>query len=157
MNNASNWLVHDHRKYDEMLTECEMAAEMADWKDAVRVFNEFTSDLKLHMQLEDEVLYPLFAQKESDSEDDITILHEEHENLVRLLCDLVYVIKTKNIDHFMESLLPLHKAMNEHNKHEEAVFRRLGDDSLLMRRDEIMDRLSAIQTKQGHEPRRWGF
>jgi len=157
MNKTNNWLVHDHHKYDEMLTECEMAAEMADWKDAVRLFNEFTSDLKLHMQLEDEVLYPIFEQKETNPESEITELHEEHDNLVRLLRDLITVIKSKNIDHFLESLLPLHKAMNEHNEHEEAVFRRLGSDSLLTRRDEIIGQLSALQEKEGHKPKSWGF
>lgn len=59
MSTTDNWLIHDHHKYDEMLTECEMAAEMADWKDAIRLFNQFTTELNLHMQLEDEVLYPI--------------------------------------------------------------------------------------------------
>ncbi len=157
MNNSTDWLIHDHHKYDVMLTECEMAAEMADWKDAVRLFNKFITDLKFHMQLEDEVLYPLFAKKEADSESEIAELYEEHDNLIRLLQDLVCIIKTKNIDHFMESLLPLHKAMNEHNEHEEAVFQSLGDDSLLTQRDEIISRLSAIQAKQGHKEKNWGF
>lgn len=157
MNETNNWLIHDHHKYDQMLTECEMAAEMADWKDALPLFNEFTSELKLHMQLEDEVLYPIFKQKEADSEGEIAELQDEHDNLVRLLRDLVEVIKTKNIDHFMESLLPLHEAMNEHNEHEEAVFRRLGSDALLTRRDEIMERLSALQEKEGHKAKTWGF
>ena len=157
MNKTSNWLIHDHRKYDEMLTQCEMAAEMADWKDAVRLFNEFTTDLKLHMQMEDEVLYPLFEQKDADPENEMTGLHEEHENIVRLLRDLACVIKNKNIDHFMESLEPLHETMNEHNMHEEAVFLSLGSDSLLTRRDEIMDKLSILQNKAGYKPKDWGF
>ena len=157
MNKTTNWLIHDHRKYDEMLTECEMAADMADWKDAVQIFNTFANDLKLHMQLEDEVLYPIFEEKESDAENEINQLQEEHDNIVRLLRDLVDVIKNKNIDHFMESLLPLHEAMNEHNEHEESVFQRLGSDSLLMRRDEIMDRLSVILAKEGHQPKNWEF
>lgn len=156
MENTTNWLVHDHHKYDEMLTECEMAAEMADWKDAVRLFNEFLNELKLHMQMEDEVIYPIFEKKENE-QGEITELHEEHDNLVRLLNDLVSVIKTKNIDHFMDSLIPLHKAMNEHNEHEEAAFQRLGNDSLLNHRDEIMRRLSALQAKKGHKSRDWGF
>ena len=157
MNKSNNWLVHDHHKYDEMLTECEMAAEMADWKGAIRLFNTFTTELKLHMQLEDEVIYPLFEQKETDSENEIAELQDEHENIVRLLRDLVDVIKTKNIDHFMESLLPLHETMNEHNTHEEAVLLSLGNDSLLVQREEVMSRLSSLQKKEGHVPRSWGF
>ena len=110
MNETNNWLVHDHRKYDALLTECEMAAEMADWKDAVSLFNQFVRELKLHMQMEDEVLYPFFEEEVSDPEGEIALLLEEHEDLVRLLCDLVCVIKTKNIDHFMESLLQIGRA-----------------------------------------------
>lgn len=157
MNDTNNWLIHDHRKYDEMLTECEMAAEMADWKDAVRLFNEFTNDLKLHMQLEDEVIYPLFEKKGAEAEDAMTELHEQHEDLVRLLTDLVSVIKNKNIDHFMESLVPLHKIMNEHNEFEEEVFQRMGNDDLLMRRDEVIQQLSALQAKDGYHAKEWTF
>lgn len=157
MSTTDNWLIHDHHKYDEMLTECEMAAEMADWKDAIRLFNQFTTELNLHMQLEDEVLYPIFEDKQNDDDDEMSILHEEHENIVRLLRDLVCVIKTKNIDHFMDSLVPLHEAMNEHNEHEEIVFERLGSDSLLTRRDEIMEQLSAIKAQKGYKSKEWIF
>ena len=157
MDTTNNWLIHDHHKYDEMLTECELAADMADWKDAIQLFDKFTTELKLHMQLEDEVLYPLFEEKQSDDDDEMSILHEEHENLMRLLRDLVCVIKTKNIDHFMDSLVPLHKAMNEHNEHEEMVFERLGSDSLLTRHDEITERLSAIKSQNGYESKKWIF
>ena len=157
MNDTNNWLVHDHRKYDEMLTECEIAAEMADWKDAVNLFNKFTDELKSHMQLEDEIIYPLFEKKSADAEDAITELHEQHDDLVRLLTDLVYVMKNKNIDHFMESLIPLHKIMNEHNKYEEEVFLHLGNDELLMHRDEVMQQLAALQAKEGYHEKEWSF
>ena len=157
MNETSNWLLHDHRKYDALLTECEMAAGMADWKDTVHLFNEFVADLKLHMQMEDEVLYPFFEEEVSDAADKIAVLYEEHENLVRLLRDMVSVIKTKNIELFTESVLLLHGAMNKHNYHEEVVFQCLGENSLLTRRDEIMARLHALKEKEGHEPRNWGF
>ncbi len=80
MNETNNWLIHDHRKYDEMLTECEIAAEMADWKDAVQLFNEFTKELKYHMQLEGEVIYPLFEKKGANAED-ADNMAEQHEDL----------------------------------------------------------------------------
>lgn len=157
MNDTNNWLVHDHRKYDQMLNECEMAAEMADWKGAIQLFNKFTKDLKSHMQLEDEIIYPLFENKSADAEDAMTELHEQHEVLVRLLTDLACVIKNNNIDHFMESLIPLHKIMNEHNDHEEEVFQRLGNDELLMHRDEVMQQLSALQAEDGYHAKEWTF
>jgi len=149
VNDTSNWLVHDHGKYDDALTECEIAADMGEWKNATRLFNEFIDDLKLHMKLEDEVLYPFYVKEVGDPEGEIIELSEEHGELVRLLSDLNYIIKTNDFDHFLDSLEPLHKALNEHNEHEEAVFLCIGNDSLLMHREEVMANLNAIQKQDG--------
>lgn len=150
-----NWLVHDHRKYDDALDECEMAADAGEWKNAKRLFTDFVTDLKLHMQMEDEVLYPLFTEENGDPDGAITLLSEEHDYLARLVHDLAYIIKANDFDHFLDSLEPLHKAMNQHNKHEEEVFMNVANQSILMRRDEIMERLRAVQNKQGG--RSWDF
>jgi hypothetical protein len=151
MNKIANWLVHDHRKYDEALRDCEDAAEVSDWKTAVKLFNTFVEDLKLHMRMEDEVLYPLLAKESGDPDGDLDLLNDEHDDLVRLLGDLVQVIRIRDFDHFEESLRPLHKAMVRHNDHEEAVFRSLGTQSLLLRRDEILSRLAAMSPSSQHQ------
>ena len=155
MNNTSNWLVHDHHKYDAALDECEMAADVGEWKNAKRLFLDFVTDLKLHMQMEDEVLYPLFVEENGDPDGVITHLSDEHDYLVRLVHDLTYIIKANDFDHFLDSLEPLHKAMKRHNKHEEKVFLDMANQSILMRRDEIIERLKAVQNKQGE--RIWDF
>ena len=155
MNDTSNWMVHDHHKYDAALDECETAADVGEWKNAKRLFQDFVTDLKLHMQMEDEVLYPLFVENNGDPEGIITHLSDEHDYLVRLVHDLSYIIKANDFDHFLDSLEPLHKAMNQHNEHEEKVFMNMADQSILMRRDEIMERLHAVQNKQGS--RSWDF
>ena len=155
MNETSNWLVHDHRKYEAALEECEMAAGAGDWKDAVQLFNGFVDDLKLHMRMEDEVLYPLFVEQSADAAVEITDLSEEHDQIARLLTDLAYVIKRNDMDHFEDSLLPLYKAMTQHNEHEEEVFLNMGNGDLLMRRDEILARLKSLETSQNH--RSWDF
>jgi hypothetical protein len=155
MNKDANWLVHDHRKYDGALKDCEFAAGVEDWKTAIKLFNTFVEDLKLHMMMEDEVLYPLIEKESGDPNEDLVLLSYEHENLVRLLGDLVYVIKRKDFDHFEKSLQPLHKAMVQHNDHEEMVFLSLGTESLLHRRDEILARLDALSPRP--QGRSWNF
>jgi iron-sulfur cluster repair protein YtfE (RIC family) len=155
MNEPSNWLVHDHRKYDVALDECETAADVGEWQNAKRLFNDFVADLKLHMRIEDEVLYPLFVEESGDPEGVIGHLSDEHDYLVRLVQDLAYIIKANDFDHFLDSLEPLHKAMNQHNEHEESVFLNMANQSILMRRDEIMQRLRAVQDKKGS--RNWDF
>ncbi len=58
-------------------------------------------------------------------------------------------------DHFLDSLEPLHQAMKQHNEHEEKVFLNMANQSILMRRDEIIERLNAVHNKQGQ--RIWDF
>ncbi|MDH5368660.1 MAG: hemerythrin domain-containing protein [Gammaproteobacteria bacterium] len=148
MNNTSNWLVHDHEQYDDMLNICEVAAETGEWKKAKDLFQNFISDLKLHMQMEDEVLYPLFIADNGDPDGVITHLSEEHDYLAHLIHDLSYIIKNDDFDHFLDSLEPLHKAMKQHNEHEEKVFLNMANPSILLRRDEIIERLNAVQDKR---------
>lgn len=154
MSNTSNWLVHDHHKYDTMLDECEMAADVGEWKNAKRLFKNFVVDLKLHMQMEDEVLYPLFLEEYGDANDVITHLSDEHDYLVHLIHDLLYIIKNNDFDHFLDSLEPLHTAMKQHNEHEEKVFLNMANQSILMQRDNILARLNTMHKKQSQ--RDWG-
>ena len=86
---------------------------------------------------------------------EIALLSDEHDDLVRLLGDMIYVIKTKDFDHFEQSLAPLHQAMTRHNEHEEAVFLSLGSERVLMRRDEIMARLEKLDPQS--QRRNWTF
>ena len=148
MNSTSeNWLVHDHHEYDAALDDCETAADVGEWDNAKRLFQKFVSDLKLHMQMEDEVLYPLFIEETGDPDGIITHL-SEHDYLVHLIRDLSYIIKNNDFDHFLDCLEPLHKAMKQHNEHEETVFLNMTNQSILMRRDEIIERLNAAHNKQ---------
>ncbi|MDZ7803250.1 hypothetical protein [Thiohalophilus sp.] len=53
--NTDNWLVHDHRRFEETVKQCELAAGAEDWKTAVQLFNSVKiDDLQLHIQMEDE-------------------------------------------------------------------------------------------------------
>lgn len=155
MSDTANWLVHDHRKYEAALQACEFAAGAEEWKEAAKLFYDFVDDLKLHMRMEDEVLYPFFKEEVGDPEGEIARLSEEHDDIVRLLHDLAAVIKQKDFDHFEESLKPLYRAMTEHNAHEEAVFSRMGGEALLTRRDEVLRRLEALEPQAGR--RVWEF
>jgi len=155
MSDSSNWLIHDHRNYEAALKACEIAAGVEEWKEAVQRFDDFVADIKMHMRMEDEVLYPFFKEEVGDPNDEIGELTDEHDRVAQLLRDLAIVIKNKNYDHFEECLEPLYKTLTEHNAHEEAVFRRMSDHALLTRRDEILRRLEALH--EAPRRRKWDF
>jgi len=150
MNKTINWLAQDHRKYEAILEECKMAADAGDWEDAIRLFHDFAEVLKLEMHMEDEVLYPAFVEEVENSAEPIAELSEEHQHIVQLLQDLDYVIKRNDVDHFEESLKPLYRTLNLHYEHEEEIFFSLGNDFLLMTREEIMARFKSLKDRQIH-------
>lgn len=147
MSETNNWLLHDHRKFEAALQDCELAAGAEDWKAAVALFHGFVDELKLHMRMEDEVIYPFFQREVEDPQDDLGELMYEHDTLARLLNDLARVIRNRDFDHFEESLRPLYRAMTEHNAHEEAVLGRMGSASLLQQRAQILRELESIDPK----------
>ena len=156
VNKTSNWLVHDHRKYETALDECESAAEAGEWNKSTHIFYRCVEDLKLHMRIEDEVLYPFFKKEYGDPDGEIADLIKEHNQIVRLLHNVAYVIKASDLDHLKQTLRPLHKALREHNEHEEDIFLRiLEKDTLLSRHDEILECLNSMQQKEGMQV--WEF
>ena len=58
-------------------------------------------------------------------QEEIADLSDDHNYLVHLMNDLGRVIRTRDIDHFEDSLIPFKKAMTRHNRHEEAVLQSL--------------------------------
>ncbi|HSH29970.1 MAG TPA: hemerythrin domain-containing protein [Thiohalobacter sp.] len=155
MNTTDNWMVHDHRKYETALREVELAAGAGQWEEAERLLREFVDDFKLHMRIEDEVLYPMFRESVAESGEDIDSLVEDHDDIARLLHDLAYVLKQHEYDHFEDSLGLLYQMMLDHDAYEEEVFSRFGDQSLLARRDEAMARLNRM--RQSGNRREWSF
>lgn len=131
------------------LSECEEIAEEGLWADAIQAYERFVDELKLHMRMEDEVLYPRFEQHYGDPRGELAYLGAEHDNIARLLHDLAHVIQRKDYEHFLASLKPLHKALKEHNVNEEMLFLSLEDDQMLMDRAEIMRQLNALQDSAG--------
>lgn len=154
MNKPKNWLIHDHHKYDAELYNCELAADAGDWDNAKHLFDIFVADIKLHMQMEDEVLYPLFVEKNGDTGGVIAHLGEEHDHIANLVKNLASIIKDNDHEHFLSILELLHEALNTHNKREENVYKIMVDQSIFLRREEIMERIKTANRSGG---RVWDF
>ena len=155
MQSNSNWLVHDHGKYDEALAGCEAVAEEGLWDEAVSMYRDFVEDIKVHMLMEDEVLYPFYMEQYGDPQGEIAYLTAEHDHICSLLHDLDFVIRRNDFEHFLASLKPLHKILNQHNDNEEYVFLSMDNNDILMSRDKIVQQLNAVQDNVGR--RIWNF
>lgn len=155
MSENTNWLNHDHLEYETLLYDCNAAVEQEDWKSAKALFEKLVSHLKVHMRIEEEILYPAYESAVNVPQDPTQALREEHDEIVRLLRDLSCVLKTNDSQLFLESLLPLERVMIKHHEKEEEIFLPLASHLLLERRDEIVHKLKAFDGEKGQ--RDWGF
>lgn len=149
MSESSNWLYHDHRKCEALLSECQEAVEREDWPFAKRLFDELVTHLKLHMLMEEEVLFPAYEEMMDAPRGPTAALRQEHDKIVRLLRDLSTVLKTKRSEHFLESLAPLEAVMSQHHDKEEDIFLPMAGHVLLGKREEISKRLKEFAAKGG--------
>jgi iron-sulfur cluster repair protein YtfE (RIC family) len=155
MADGTNWLHHDHRRYESVLDDCRVAAEQEDWKRVRRLFDELVSHLKLHMRMEERVVYPAYDEAQGADRAVTEAMRGEHDEVVRLLRDLSWILKTNDSEHFLESLQPLKEAMARHHHNEEQTFLPVAAHALLGRREEITRKLEAFGEEQGE--RSWDF
>ena len=153
MSGSDNWLVHEHSLYEDLLTRCQDAAEIEDWSSADLVFRELVTDLKRHMALEEEVLYPAYETAVEAPQGPTTALREEHDQIVRLVRDMLRVIKTRDSDYVLECLVHLEKQMIKHHEKEEDIFLPMATHILDARREEISQQLADFDISKS--ARKW--
>ena len=118
MNSTDNWLVHEHSLYENLLSQCQDAAEIEDWETVDHAFHDLVTHLKRHMALEEEVLYPAYETALHAPQGPTTALREEHSNIIRLIQDMARIIKTRDSEHALEGLVHLENHMIKHHEKE---------------------------------------
>jgi iron-sulfur cluster repair protein YtfE (RIC family) len=142
MTSTDNWLVHEHSLYEDLLSRCQDAAEMEEWKAVDLAFNELVTHLKRHMAVEEDVLYPAYESEPNAPQGPTTALREEHSAIIRLIGDLARVIKTRGSEHVLECLTHLENQMIKHHEKEEDIFLPMASHILYASRDELVRKLN---------------
>lgn len=155
MSDNADWLHHDHVDYEALLLDCQTAAEQEDWRAVKRLFEELVDRVRLHMAMEEEVLYPAYEEAMDTPQGPTAALRQEHDEIYRLLRDLSRVLVANDSDIFLESLLPLEKVMTKHHEKEEEIFLPMAGHALLARQDEIQRRLKDLDIETSG--RDWDF
>jgi len=142
MSSSDNWLIHEHSLYEDLLSQCQDTVEIEDWASVDLLFKKLVTHLKRHMALEEEVLYHAYEAAAEAPQGPTKALREEHDQIVRLVQDMVRVIKTRNSDYVLECLVHLEKQMIKHHEKEEDIFLPMASHILNARREEISQQLA---------------
>jgi iron-sulfur cluster repair protein YtfE (RIC family) len=153
MNSTDNRLVHEHSLYENLLSRCQDAAEIEDWGAADLALRELVAHLKQHMALEEEVLYPAYEAMAHAPQGPTQALREEHDQIVRLVRDMVRVIKSRDSEHVLECLSHLEYQMIKHHEKEEDIFLPMASHILDGKREEISLKLADFDASKS--ARKW--
>jgi DUF438 domain-containing protein len=142
MKKLHNWLLHDHRRYEMLLEECRREVEKKVWSKARDHLDDLVSFLKGHFVMEEQVLFPAYEELTSGlSATSTKLLCHEHDAIRSILKSMH---KSLAAGDFLEARQHFHclvRTMELHHQREEQVFLPLAGHILLIKREEIINRL----------------
>jgi hemerythrin-like domain-containing protein len=155
MNEAYDWLFHEHSGTEELLRECIEDAEMSSWENCQSNFDILVENLKTHIAMEEEVLFPAYERVKDLPQEPIRALRTEHNEIVRLLHDILIVLKTRDADHVVESMQPLETVLTGHHEKEEDFFLPLAGFFLMPHQSSLEQEMKDFDPTTAS--REWGF
>ena len=148
MKQSETWLVHDHSLYEGLLARCQEAVEMEDWRNANQTFREMVTQLKQHMAIEDEVLYPAYEANTDAPQGPTAALREEHRRILHLVRDMERLLQTSDSELVLDSLAQLEWRMLKHHEKEEDIFLPMASHILYEKREEILNKLNEFDVSK---------
>ncbi len=117
-----DWLFHEHSIQEEMLEDCNEAANLLLWDECKETFNIMITMMKTHMALEEEVIYPAYERHPDLPQDPVKALRLEHDHLVQRFSDLYQILKKRNSEHLVSAIKLAILDLNHHHDKEEDFF-----------------------------------
>jgi hemerythrin-like domain-containing protein len=144
MHAPTDGLVHfftaDHRHCDELWAAVEAAADKG--HEAARAaFDDFYATTRMHLDLEEQVLFPAFEQATGMTEGPTTVMRMEHEQMRALLEQVATAISTGDLEEALDQGDTLLMLTQQHDQKEEAMLYPMAEQALGGQWEELAGRL----------------
>lgn len=107
-------LKKDHRKVAELMSACRSTQDPTERAELV---SKITKELEIHMQVEEELFYPLVAGFSEEGEQIVKHSKKEHDEMKEIIADLGDIEESTEEDD--ENLKRLEATKNDHVREEE--------------------------------------
>lgn len=108
-------MTHDHKRCDDYFTQAENFAMKQDWDNSQIMTAKFHQALDLHFKQEEDKLFPAFENATDMREGPTMVMRHEHQQMRKLLDELLKATKEKNSDRYFGLTETLHIFMQQHN------------------------------------------
>jgi len=143
MAGVSAYMVNHHKECDSAFASIEEAVGASDWNRAQSEFDAFLSEMNRHFDLEENLLFPAFAQKTGMSGGPTQVMRMEHEQMRGMLDEMRVAAEAKEAEQFLGASETLLILMQQHNFKEEAVLYSMMDEVLGEDADRLLDQLES--------------
>jgi len=127
---VSEFLGRDHDRLDAILEEAKKHATGGDFKHARACFGEFVAGLIHHIQMEENVLFPMFEKVTGFTAGPTVVMRAEHRTIGQLLEQAETALGADDRQSFLNAAAELVSVLGRHNQKEESVLYPMTDRSL---------------------------
>ncbi len=127
----SHFFTADHRSCDDDWVAVESAAESGDADGAAKAFAHFDANMRKHLAMEEEVLFPAFEDATGMHGGGPTaVMRMEHERMRALLTDMAEASKSGDHNELVGQGDTLLMLIQQHNRKEEGMLYPMADNAI---------------------------
>jgi iron-sulfur cluster repair protein YtfE (RIC family) len=136
----------DHRRCDHVWAEVEAAAEAGADEDISTVWQRFAGELRRHLRMEEEILFPAFEQATGMTGGGPTfVMRAEHDQMGGLLEQMDAAVVAGDDEELLDQGDTLLLLIQQHNQKEEQMLYPMSEEALAADWGELRDRLEAFR------------
>jgi hemerythrin-like domain-containing protein len=135
MSSIPDYMTVKHRECDDTFAEAESAVAKNNWSLAKEKWQLFTTDLDLHLEAEETILFPQFEKATGIIAGPTQVMRSEHEQMRVLVQGLNKALSEHKKDEFLGLSDTLMVLMQQHNMKEEMMLYPMSQQHIPMELD----------------------
>ena len=143
MAGIKEFLTNDHRECDENFAQMEEAVA-SESPEAISKFEGFHEAMMKHFDREEKVLFPAFENKTGMTQGPTQVMRNEHEQMRRMMTQMVEAIGTKDNERFFGLSETLMLLMQQHNMKEEQMLYTMAEQHLGEQSEQVLEAMQAV-------------
>jgi hemerythrin-like domain-containing protein len=142
----SEYFTLDHRSCDSQWTEVENAVEQGDTDAAMRLWRRFDANLRQHLEMEEQILFPAFEQQTGMTGGGPTfVMRSEHEQMRGLLGQMAEAAARGDSQELLDQGDTLLMLIAQHNQKEEGMLYPMAEQALDAEWSDLRARLEGFE------------
>jgi hemerythrin-like domain-containing protein len=138
----SQYFLQDHRNIDAAWALVEKPLSTGDFEGGMIAWKKFEADMRRHLAMEEEVIFPAFEQITGNTSGPTAIMRMEHDQMRGLLDQIRAAIEASDTDEILDQGDTLLMIIQQHNVKEEGVLYPMCDNVLAGQWAALQEKLS---------------